>query len=113
MVIKTGRFGEFLACTKYPECKGTRSIPLGIKCPKCSEGDIAERRSKRGKIFYGCLRYPACDFVAWNKLLVEPCPACGFIGRERKVTKADGDVRTCLKCGHKEVAAEPEEAALA
>jgi len=113
MVIKTGRFGEFLACTRYPECKGTRSIPLGIKCPKCTEGDIAERRSKRGKIFYGCLRYPACDFVAWNKLLVEPCPACGFIGRERKVTKADGDVRTCLKCGHKEVAAEPEEAALA
>jgi DNA topoisomerase-1 len=113
MVIKTGRFGEFLACTRYPECKGTRSIPLGIKCPKCVEGDIAERRSKRGKIFYGCLRYPACDFVAWNKLLVEPCPSCGFIGRERKVTKADGDVRTCLKCGHKEVAAEPEEAALA
>ena len=113
MVIKTGRFGEFLACTRYPECKGTRSIPLGIKCPKCNEGDIAERRSKRGKVFYGCLRYPACDFVAWNKLLVEPCPACGFIGRERKVTKADGDVRTCLKCGHKEVAAEPEEAALA
>src|SRR6478609_1608498 len=113
MVIKTGRFGEFLACTKYPECKGTRSIPLGIKCPKCLEGDIAERRSKRGKTFYGCLRYPACDFVAWNKLLVEPCPACGWVGRERKVTKADGDVRTCLKCGHKEVAAEPEEAALA
>ncbi|HEX7918876.1 MAG TPA: type I DNA topoisomerase [Gemmatimonadales bacterium] len=113
MVIKTGRFGEFLACTRYPKCKGTRSIPLGIKCPKCVEGDLAERRSKRGKIFYGCLRYPACDFVAWNKLLVEPCPACGFIGRERKVTKAEGDVRTCLKCGHKEVAAEPEEAALA
>jgi DNA topoisomerase-1 len=113
MVIKTGRFGEFLACTTYPTCKGTRSIPLGIKCPKCTEGDIAERRSKRGKIFYGCLRYPACDFVAWNKLLVEPCPACGYIGRERKVTKADGDVRTCLKCGHKEVVAEPEEAALA
>ncbi|HEU4569266.1 MAG TPA: type I DNA topoisomerase [Gemmatimonadales bacterium] len=113
MVIKTGRFGEFLACTTYPTCKGTRSIPLGIKCPKCTEGDLAERRSKRGKIFYGCLRYPACDYVAWNKLLVEPCPSCGFIGRERKVTKAEGDVRTCLKCGHKEVVAEPEEAALA
>ncbi len=113
MVIKTGRFGEFLACTTYPACKGTRSIPLGIKCPKCTEGDIAERRSKRGKIFYGCLRYPACDFVAWNKLLVEPCPACGYVGRERKISKAEGDVRTCLKCGHKEVVAEPEEAALA
>ena len=58
MVIKTGRFGEFLACTTYPACKGTRAIPLGMKCPKCLEGDLAERRTKRGKSFWGCVRYP-------------------------------------------------------
>lgn len=113
MVIKTGRFGEFLACTRYPECKGTRSIPLGIKCPKCLVGDLAERRTKRGKSFWGCLRYPACDFSTWNKPLPDPCPSCGWVGMERKVTRTDGDVRTCMKCGHRIVAAEPEEAALA
>ena len=63
MVIKTGRFGEFLACTTYPACKGTRSIPMGMKCPKCLEGDLAERRTKRGKSFWGCVRYPGLRFL--------------------------------------------------
>ncbi len=112
MVIKTGRFGEFLACTRYPECKGTRAIPLGMKCPKCLEGDIAERRTKRGKSFWGCARYPACDFSTWNRPVAEECPECGWVGLERKVSKAEGEVRTCLKCQHKIVVAEPEEMAL-
>ena len=77
MVIKTGRFGEFLACTTYPACKGTRAIPLGMKCPKCVEGDLAERRTKRGKSFWGCVRYPACDFSTWNKPVPDTCPECG------------------------------------
>jgi DNA topoisomerase-1 len=113
MVIKTGRFGEFLACTAYPKCKGTRSIPLGVKCPKCLEGDLAERRTKRGKSFYGCVRYPACDFSTWNRPVPETCPACGWVGMEKKSTKAEGETLTCLKCGHKDTVAEPEEAALA
>jgi DNA topoisomerase-1 len=112
MVIKTGRFGEFLACTRYPECKGTRAIPLGIKCPKCLEGDLAERRTKRGKSFWGCVRYPACDFSTWNRPVAEECPACGWTGLEKKVSKAEGEVLTCLKCGHRNVAVEPEEMAL-
>jgi DNA topoisomerase-1 len=112
MVIKTGRFGEFLACTRYPECKGTRALPLGMKCPKCVEGDIAERRTKRGKSFWGCVRYPACDFSTWNRPVAEECPECGWVGLERKVSKAEGEVRTCMKCGHKVIAAEPEEMAL-
>jgi DNA topoisomerase-1 len=112
MVIKTGRFGEFLACTRYPECKGTRAIPLGMKCPKCLEGDIAERRTKRGKSFWGCVRYPACDFSTWNRPVAEECPECGWVGLERKVSKAEGEVRTCMKCQHKIVVAEPEEMAL-
>jgi len=113
MVIKTGRFGEFLACTTYPACKGTRAIPMGIKCPKCDVGDLAERRTKRGKSFWGCVRYPACDFSTWNKPVPDTCPECGFVGMEKKVSKAEGETRTCLKCRHKIVLAEPEEVALA
>jgi DNA topoisomerase I len=113
MVIKTGRFGEFLACTTYPNCKGTRSISMGLKCPKCGEGDLTERRTKRGKSFWGCLRYPACDFSTWNRPVPDTCPACGWLGMEKKVSKADGESRACLKCGHKLVVAEPEEVALA
>ena len=113
MVIKTGRFGEFLACTTYPACKGTRAIPLGIKCPKCIEGDLAERRTKRGKSFWGCVRYPACDFSTWNRPVADTCPQCGWVGMEKKASKTEGETRTCLKCGHKLVLAEPEEVALA
>jgi DNA topoisomerase-1 len=112
MVIKTGRFGEFLACTTYPKCKGTRSISLGIKCPKCLEGDLAERRTKRGKSFWGCIRYPACDFSSWNKPVAEPCPACGWVGMEKRASKAEGESRVCMKCGHKEIVVDAEEAAL-
>jgi len=111
MVIKTGRFGEFLACTRYPECKGTRSIPLGMKCPKCDVGDLAERRTKKGKSFWGCIRYPACDFSTWNRPVVETCPNCGWVGMEKKVSKADGETRTCLKCQHRIVVMDAEEAA--
>ncbi len=113
MVIKTGRFGEFLACTTYPACKGTRAIPLGMKCPKCDVGDLAERRTKRGKSFWGCVRYPACDFSTWNKPVPDTCPECGWVGMEKKVSKAEGETRTCLKCKHRIVLAEPEEVALA
>jgi DNA topoisomerase I len=113
MVIKTGRFGEFLACTTYPKCKGTRSIPMGLKCPKCDQGDLTERRTKRGKSFWGCLRYPDCDFSTWNRPMPETCPNCGWLGMEKKVSKAEGESRTCLKCGHRIVVAEPDEVALA
>jgi DNA topoisomerase-1 len=113
MVIKTGRFGEFLACTRYPECKGTRSVPLGMKCPKCGVGDLAERRTKRGKSFWGCLRYPACDFSTWNRPVPDTCPSCGWVGMEKRFNKAEGETRTCLKCQHKLVVLEPEEAASA
>ena len=111
MVIKTGRFGEFLACTTYPKCKGTRSIPLagGIVCPK-DGGGVTERRTKRGKSFWGCMNYPDCDYSTWNRPVPETCPSCGFIGMEKKVTKADGESLTCMKCGDKVMLVEPGEA---
>ena len=105
MVIKTGRFGEFMACTGYPKCKTTKPVPLGVKCPKCGGGDLAEKRSKRGRSFFGCNRYPECDFTVWNRPVPAVCPSCGFIGAEAKQSKARGEFRKCLKCGH-EVAAE-------
>ncbi len=110
MVIKTGRFGEFLACTTYPKCKGTRSVSLGMRCPKCAEGDLTQRRTKRGKAFWGCVRYPACDFSTWNQPVAETCPVCKWVGMEKKVSKTEGQIRTCLKCGHNIVVAEAEEA---
>lgn len=100
MVIKTGRFGEFLACTKFPKCKHTRPVPLGIVCPKCGEGDIAERRTRKGRNFFGCTRYPDCDFSVWNRPFAVPCPSCGYVGMEEKQSKTMGASRKCLKCGH-------------
>ncbi|MBV8602392.1 MAG: type I DNA topoisomerase [Candidatus Eremiobacteraeota bacterium] len=78
MVIKTGRFGRFISCTGYPECKTTRPIlkDTGAKCPK-DGGMIVERKSRKGRIFYGCANYPACDFVSWDRVVPEPCPVCG------------------------------------
>jgi len=77
LVLKHGRFGEFTACSNYPTCKYVKQKTIGVTCPKCGQGEISERRSKRGKTFYGCTRYPDCDFVAWNKPVAETCPNCG------------------------------------
>jgi DNA topoisomerase-1 len=98
MVIKTGRFGEFMACTGYPKCKNTKPVPLGVKCPKCVIGDLAEKRSKKGRTFFGCNRYPACDFTTWNRPVPVVCPNCGNLGAEQKTTKARGTWNKCLKC---------------
>ena len=100
MVIKTGRFGEFMACTGYPKCKTTKPVPLGVKCPKCGVGDLPEKRSKRGRSFFGCNRYTECDFTVWNRPVPAVCPSCGFIGAETRQSKARAGFRKCLKCGH-------------
>ena len=77
MVIREGRFGKFLACPNFPKCRNTKPIlhPIGVKCPKCG-ADILERKSKTGKVFYGCERYPDCDYTTWDKPLNEECPEC-------------------------------------
>jgi DNA topoisomerase-1 len=113
MVIKTGRFGEFLACTRYPECKHTRPIPLGVKCPKCGDGDLAERRTRRGRSFFGCSNYPNCDFSTWYRPVPETCPHCGYVGLEKRLTKARGEYRKCLKCGQESALPEGTPAAAA
>ena len=88
MVQKFGRFGEFVACSNYPTCKHVKQKTIGVKCPQCSEGDISERRSKKGKTFFGCTRYPECDFVAWAKPVDEKCPECSSPYMVEKFLKA-------------------------
>lgn len=102
MAIKTGRFGEFMACTGYPECKNTKAIvkAVGVKCPDCG-GDIVAKRGRSGKIFYGCGNYPACTKAFWYKPTEKKCPECGSLLVEKK---AKGATLTCSneKCGYKE-----------
>lgn len=90
MVIKHGRFGKFIACSNYPECKTTKPIvtKVGIKCPKCKDGDVIVRKTKKGRVFYGCSNYPNCDFVTWNKPTGNICDVCGDVMVE-KVTKKE------------------------
>ena len=99
MVIKYGRFGKFMACKTYPECKNTKPLvnKIGVKCPKCKDGDIILRKSKKGKAFYGCSNYPNCDFVSWSKPTGEICENCGSYMVE-KVTKTE----TKNVCSNKE-----------
>lgn len=96
MVIKTGRFGKFLACSNFPKCKNTKPIEKssGVKCPKCGKGEIIERVSKKGKIFYACNKYPDCKFALWDKPINEKCPKCSSLlvkSRENKVKCSNKD----------------------
>src|SRR5699024_1383762 len=99
MVIKHGRFGKFIACKNYPECKTTKPIvnKIGVKCPKCNKGEIILRKSKKGKVFYGCSNYPECDFLSWNKPTGDICDKCASYMIE-KVTKSE----TKVICSNKE-----------
>lgn len=105
MVIKQGRFGEFLACPGYPECKNTKTMAreLDVKCPKCG-GNVLEKRSKKGKTFYGCGNYPQCDFVSWHEPTEKKCPQCGSVMAKR-YSKAKGDYLECInsECKYKEL----------
>lgn len=94
LVVKHGRFGEFTACSNYPSCKYVKQKTTGVPCPNCSDGELAERRSKRGKTFYGCDRYPDCDFVTWSKPVAEKCPECGS-GYLLEKWRKDGAVIQC------------------
>ena len=108
MVVRQGRSGEFLGCSTFPKCRGTRSMPTGVFCPK-DGGELVERRSKkRGTAFYACSN-ETCDFVAWNKPVSEICPECAYLGAEMKFTKARGEFRKCLKCGNEWDVPQPAE----
>jgi len=110
MVIKSGRFGKFLACSKYPECKNTKSLSTGIKCP-LDGGDIVERRSKKGKPFWSCSNYPRCKYATWYRPVQKKCPGCNADFLLEKRDKAGNTIHFCHKkeCGYKEIVTIPSE----
>ncbi|OAS21742.1 type I DNA topoisomerase [Paenibacillus oryzisoli] len=104
LVYKMGRFGKFLACSGFPDCRNTKPIikDIGVTCPTCHAGKIVERRSKKGRVFYGCDQYPTCDFVSWDKPVHRPCPACSSLMIEKR--SKNGVMIQCTQCDHKEEA---------
>lgn len=103
MVYKMGRYGKFLACSNFPECRNTKPIlkKVGVKCPTCKDGNVVERRSRRGRLFYGCDNYPKCDFVSWDKPIKDPCPECEGV-LVQKQTKKQTTTR-CLSCDYEKI----------
>jgi DNA topoisomerase-1 len=102
MVIKTGRFGRFMACSGYPDCKNTKPVSTGVDCPKDDcKGYIVEKRSRKGKVFYGCSRYPDCDFVGWYKPREKKCPNCSANYMVEKISQKKGPYLACVTCKHK------------
>ncbi|MDN5387881.1 MULTISPECIES: type I DNA topoisomerase [Bacillus] len=102
MVYKMGRYGKFMACSNFPDCRNTKPIvkEIGVKCPSCKTGNIVERKSKKRRIFYGCDRYPECEFVSWDKPLERKCPKCEDMLVEKKLKK--GVQVQCVNCDYKE-----------
>jgi DNA topoisomerase-1 len=106
MLLRFGKFGKFLGCSGYPECKNIqplqKPVDLGIKCPECKEGSIKERKSRWGKVFYGCDKYPECKFASWDKPMPTPCPDCDSPILVEKVLKRTGRTHRCYKkeCGY-------------
>ena len=103
MLIKDGRFGKYLACSGYPACKNIQPLvkPLntGVVCPECKEGQLIEKKSRFGKLFYSCNQYPKCKFALWDLPVESPCPKCGFPLLVKKVYKRKGEFLKCPKEG--------------
>ena len=91
MVFKMGRYGKFMACSNFPDCRNTKAIvkEIGVKCPKCQEGNLIERKSKKRRIFYGCDQYPECDFLSWDKPIARSCPKCECSISRKEIEKRD------------------------
>jgi len=104
MLLKTGRYGKFLACSRFPECKNTKSFSLKIKCPEegCG-GEIVEKKTKKGRVFFGCSNFPKCDFATWFRPVAQSCPECGAEFLITKTSKAKGEILQCLKCKYEKI----------
>lgn len=109
MIYRMGRFGKFLACSGFPDCRNAKPIvkETGVMCPTCGEGHIIERRSKKGRIFYGCNQYPGCDFVSWDRPIAQPCQQCSKLMVEKR-TRA-GVKHVCTSCDHSIMIEDQEE----
>jgi DNA topoisomerase-1 len=100
--LKQGRFGEFTACSDYPKCRYVKMKETDVTCPQCGKGKIVERRSRRGKIFFGCAAYPDCDFVLWRRPVNKACPSCDQTYLVERLTKRFGRQLVCdaENCDH-------------
>jgi len=98
MLVRGSRYGTFLGCSNYPKCRNTKPISMGMKCPKCKEGDVIERKTKRRKNFYGCSRYPDCDFASWDRPVDRPCDTCGSPYLVVKYSQKRGEYHQCPAC---------------
>ena len=99
LIFKRGRYGKFIGCSGYPKCRYIEPLEkpkdTGVPCPKCNEGTLMQRKSRRGKIFYSCSTYPKCDYAIWNEPVSEPCPKCGWPVLTIKTTKRRGTEKVC------------------
>jgi DNA topoisomerase-1 len=112
LALKQGRFGEFTACSDYPKCRYVKMKETDVTCPQCGKGKIVERRSRRGKLFYGCGAYPDCDFVLWRRPVAKTCPNCDQPYLVERITKRFGHQFLCdsENCDHVEMADPPRAA---
>ena len=101
MLVKRGKFGTFLACSDYPNCKFTAAITIGVHCPECAPGELVQKQSRYRRVFYSCNKWPACNFAAWDKPLDKACPDCKYPVVTEKITKKQGLIHKCVKkeCG--------------
>lgn len=118
LVIKRGRYGKFIGCSGYPECRHMEPLEkpedTGVQCPECRQANLLKRKSRYGKIFYSCARYPDCKYAVWNQPLPEPCPTCGHPIMTLKITKRKGAQKVCpqKECGHAEPAPDDADSAV-
>jgi len=105
MVYKMGRYGTFMACSNFPECRNAKPIlkKIGVTCPTCKEGEVVERKSKKNRTFYGCERYPECEFVSWDKPIPRNCPKCDHYLVEKRAKK-----KVQIKCSNCDYEEEPQ-----
>jgi DNA topoisomerase-1 len=105
LVIRNGKFGKFISCSNFPSCRYTEPLleKIGVTCPKCGQGDVVEKRTKRGRKFYGCSRYPECDFSAWDKPIGKSCPSCGGV-----LVEKPNNISACVECNKRYPLDDPE-----
>ena len=100
LIYKSGRYGRFIGCSRYPDCRHTEPVPTGVRCPRCDKGDLIEKQSRRGKVFFSCSTYPTCDYAQWDRPIPTPCPLCAnpYVNERSSRRKADAEGLVCPSC---------------
>jgi DNA topoisomerase-1 len=107
MIVRNWKGARYIACSGYPDCRNSKPYPVGIPCPECKVGEVVERSSRFGKIFYSCSRYPDCRFASWGRPIAQSCPVCGYPAMAERVRRDGSTHIACLRKGCKGRAGEP------